>query len=117
MSRPLSLALAQLAPQKGDYPANLRRLRALFAQLDALEPRPQLLQLPETALTGYFLEGGVREMALTAGTLARDLDEAYRAAAPGRPPLDIVVGFYELWRHTLYNSAMYARLCNPRDFT
>ncbi|HEX6631976.1 MAG TPA: NAD+ synthase [Gemmatimonadaceae bacterium] len=110
MSRPLSLALAQLAPQKGDYPANLRRLRALFAQLDAVEPRPRVLQLPETALTGYFLEGGVREMALTAGTLARDLDDAYRAAAPGRPPLDVVVGFYELWRHTLYNSAMYVRL-------
>ena len=110
MTRPLHLAIAQFVPQKGDYPANLRRLRALFAQLAAVEPRPQLLHLPETALTGYFLEGGVREVALTAGSLARDLDAAYREAAPGRPPLDVVVGFYEVWRHTLHNSALYARL-------
>ena len=109
MSRPLPLALAQLAPQKGDYPANLRRLRTVFAQLDGMEPRPRVLHLAETALTGYFVEGGVRELAVTAGTLARDLDEAYRAVA-GRPPLDVVVGFYEVWRHTLHNSAMYVRL-------
>jgi NAD+ synthase (glutamine-hydrolysing) len=110
MSRTVPLAIAQLAPQKGDYPANLRRLASVFAQLDDVAPRPRLLHLAETALTGYFLEGGVRELAMTAGTLARDLDMLYRGAAPGRPPLDVVVGFYELWRHTLYNSAMYVRL-------
>ncbi|HEY0972666.1 MAG TPA: NAD+ synthase [Gemmatimonadales bacterium] len=106
----LPLAIAQLAPRKGDYQANLRRLATVFAQLDDVEPRPRVLQLAETALTGYLLEGGVREVAMTAGSLARDLDMLYRGAAPGRPPLDVVVGFYELWRDTLHNSAMYVRL-------
>src|SRR4051794_17557957 len=50
------LALAQLKPRKGDYAGNLARLHSVFSQLDALEPRPSLLCLSETALTGYFLE-------------------------------------------------------------
>jgi len=69
----LQLAVAQFSPKKGDYRHNLDRLGELFAQIDALTPRPQVLCLPESALTGYFLEGGVREVAITAGTLANDL--------------------------------------------
>ena len=34
------------------------------------------------ALTGYFLEGGVRDNAVTAGTLARRSRRVYRAAVP-----------------------------------
>ena len=109
MTAPVHLAIAQLQPQKGDYAANLERLRSIFRQLPALAARPQVLQLPETALTGYFLEGGVREVAMTAGALAADLDAAYRADAP-LAPLDVVIGFYEVWRNTLHNSAMYVRL-------
>src|SRR5918912_1808225 len=110
MSALLHLAVAQFRPQKGDYAANLARLGELFAQVDALEPRPQVLQLPETALTGYFVEGGVRDLAVTAGTLARDLDRVYRAAVAegGARALDVAIGFYEVWANKLYNSAMYA---------
>ncbi len=106
------LAVAQLAPRKGDYRANLDRLKELFVQLDGLDPRPMVLALPETALTGYFLEGGVRDVAVTAGTLARDLDAAYRDTVTGtrRGPLDVTLGFYEVWNHKLYNSAMYVTL-------
>src|SRR5262245_9623435 len=106
------LAIAQLAPRKGDYPANLNRLRELFAQLDGLDPRPMVLALPESALSGYFLEGGVRDVAVTAGTLARDLDAAYRdtVTSTRRGPLDVTLGFYEIWNHKLYNSAMYVTL-------
>ena len=51
----------------------------------SLDPRPQVIQFPETALSGYFVEGGVREVACTAGALANDLDDAYRTAcAAGR---------------------------------
>lgn len=106
----LHLALAQFRPSKADYRANLDRLGALFAQVAAIEPRPQLLCLPETALTGYFLEGGVREVAITAGALARDLDACYRAHVPNPRPLDVALGFYERWRDTLYNSALYVTL-------
>lgn len=101
------LAIAQFQPKKADYRANLDRLRDLMAQVGALEPSPSVLCLPETALTGYFLEGGVREVALTAGALARDLQQVHADALPGAAPLDVMLGFYEIWRNRLYNSAMY----------
>ncbi len=110
MASLVHLALAQLKPRKGDYGANLQRLGQLFAQLDGLEPRPMVLALPESALTGYFLEGGVRDNAVTAGTLARDLDETYRGAVASPAPLDVVVGFYEIWNNKLYNSSLYVTL-------
>jgi NAD+ synthase (glutamine-hydrolysing) len=104
------LAVAQIKPRKGDYRGNLERLRSVFAQVDRLQPRPQVLCLAESALTGYFLEGGVRDNAVTAGTLAADLDAAYRAAVTSPAPLDLTLGFYEIWNNKLYNSAMYVTL-------
>src|SRR6188768_4505305 len=112
--RPLTIAICQFAPRKGDTVANLRRLGALCAQAASIEPRPQVIQFPETALSGYFVEGGVREVASTAGALANDLDDAYRTACAtsGVPtvPVDVVIGFYERWRDTLHNSAAYVTI-------
>jgi NAD+ synthase (glutamine-hydrolysing) len=110
MTALLHLAVAQFRPLKGDYAGNLARLGPLFAQVDARQPRPQVLCLPESALTGYFLEGGVREHAVTAGTLAADLQRVYRDAVPGESSLDVVIGFYELWNGKLYNSGAYVTL-------
>jgi NAD+ synthetase len=104
------LAVAQMKPAKGDYAANLTRLGEVFAQVDGMRPRPQVLHLPETALTGYFVEGGVRDLAVTAGTLARDLHETWRGATNGLSSLDVVVGFYEIFQNTLFNSAIYITL-------
>ena len=106
----LHLALAQFRPRKGQYAANLERLGELFAQVDRLTPRPTVLALSESSLTGYFLEGGVRDNAVTAGTLARDLDRVYRDAVHSPRPLDVTLGFYEIWNNKLYNSAMYVTL-------
>jgi NAD+ synthase (glutamine-hydrolysing) len=106
----LHLAIAQFRPQKGEYAANLDRLGEMIAQVDALEPRPSVLCLSESALTGYFLEGGVSEQALTAATQARDLQKTWRAATASGRPLDLVLGFYERWNNKLYNSAMYVTL-------
>ncbi|HWC45113.1 MAG TPA: nitrilase-related carbon-nitrogen hydrolase, partial [Casimicrobiaceae bacterium] len=108
----IDVATVQFAPRKGEYEANLARLGELFAQLDGLTPRPQVLHLPETALTGYFLEGGVREFALTAGAQAADLQRVYRNAVPQAADrtLEIVLGFYEVWNNILYNSAMWVRV-------
>ncbi|MES2521169.1 MAG: NAD+ synthase [Gemmatimonadota bacterium] len=109
--RPLTVAICQFAPRKGDTTANMRRLGTLCAQAATLEPRPQVVQFPETALSGYFVEGGVREVAMTAGAVAYDLDEAYRTACSVAGitcgAIDVVVGFYERWRDTLHNSAAY----------
>jgi NAD+ synthase (glutamine-hydrolysing) len=107
----LNIAIAQLKPQKGDYQANIARLGAVFSQLSTLPTRPDVLVLPETYLSGYFLEGGVRDVARPAGAVAADLQAAYIAAlGPAAPPLDIVVGFYERYRDHFYNSALYATL-------
>jgi predicted amidohydrolase len=107
----LNIAIAQLRPKKGDYAANIARLGEVFAQLGALEPQPDVLVLAETALTGYFLEGGVRDAARTAGQVFDDLQAAYLAArGPGAPLLDVVAGFYERYRDRYYNSAIYATL-------
>jgi NAD+ synthase (glutamine-hydrolysing) len=103
----IQLAVAQFAPKKGDYAHNLERLGTLFAQIDGLTPRPNLLCLPESATSGYFVEGGVRDVAVTAGTLARDLNERYRANVHTPRMLDVVIGFYEVWQNKLYNSSLY----------
>ncbi|GIV97643.1 MAG: hypothetical protein KatS3mg057_2300 [Herpetosiphonaceae bacterium] len=107
--------LAQFRPSKGDYRGSLRRLGEIFRQIGRMERRPDVLVLPEAALTGYFLEGGVREQARTAGEVLADLQAIYTEVfgegdAGSLPPLDIVVGFYERWRDRFYNSALYATL-------
>ena len=106
MANFVTLALAQFQPRKGDYAGNLSRIGEFLAQASALDPRPQLVCFPETALSGYFLEGGVREHAVTAGQLAADLHRTYGNG----PAIDVCVGFYEVWRNKLYNSAMYVSL-------
>jgi NAD+ synthase (glutamine-hydrolysing) len=110
MHQSVHLAIVQFKPRKGDYESNLVKLGGVFAQLDALTPRPHVAFLPETALSGYFLEGGVRDQALTAGTLVRDLDAQYRAAVPSLEPMDVGLGFYEIWNNSIYNSALYVTL-------
>ena len=112
MPRTVTIATTQLHPRKGDYAGNLARLGELLAQLTGSEAPPQVIHLPETALSGYFVEGGVRDVAVTAGTLAADLDRAYREGVRGSAlrPVDVIAGFYERWRGTLYNAAAYLRL-------
>jgi NAD+ synthetase len=110
MGSTLDLAIVQFRPRKGDYASNITRIGSLLARTCSLTPRPTMVQFPETAVTGYFVEGAVRDLAVTAGELARDLDAAYRAAIPSTPDVDVVLGFYEKWRDTLYNSAAYVRL-------
>jgi len=104
------LASVQFKPRKGDYAGSLERLGPVFAQIDELDPRPELVHFAETALTGYFVEGGVREVAITAGQLAADLHKVYCDATGGGHALDVALGFYELFRNSLYNSALYVTL-------
>lgn len=107
----INIAMAQMKPRKGDYAANLKRLGDVFAQLEADAPATDVLVLPETALTGYFLEGGVRDVALTREQIFADLLAMYRERV-ARPNaiLDICLGFYELGEGKYYNSALYATL-------
>jgi NAD+ synthetase len=104
----LSLAIAQLRPRKGAYDENLRRLGALFREAAAGGPAPDLVLAPESALTGYFLEGGVRDLAIPAERLFDDLAREHRES--GAPPFDVAIGFYEVHENRLHNSALYASL-------
>ncbi len=107
----INVAVGQIKPRKGDYDANLARIGDLFEQLEAEEPGTDVLVLPETVLSGYFLEGGVREVARSREQLFDDLLNLYRARVP-RPnaALDICLGFYEVGEGRYYNSALYATL-------
>jgi NAD+ synthase (glutamine-hydrolysing) len=110
MDRSIHLVVIQLKPRKGDYAANLARLAGIFSQIDSLEPRPDVAVFAETALTGYFVEGGVRDVALTAGAFARDLQSQYTSSVSTPRPLDVCIGFYEVWNNAFYNSALYVTL-------
>jgi len=104
-------ALVQFKPHKSQLPRNLERLSAMIRQLEG--EGVDVLTLPETALTGYFLQAGVREQALTAQQLFALLQGAVQDA--GRSdPLDICVGFYEQGGGSFFNSAMYAEMNTPQ---
>src|SRR3989441_1998566 len=102
------LAIAQIRPTKGEYAANVQRIGGVLAQLGKLQPAVDLVVFPETATSGYFVEGGVRDVAVTAGTLFRDLTVEHEAA--GAPPVDVAIGFYEVFQNHFYNSCLYASL-------
>src|SRR5437667_954061 len=104
------LAIAQLRPTKGDYGANLQKIGGVLAQIAKLDPPADLVVFPETATSGCFVEGGVRDVAVTAGTLFRDLTVEHEAA--GAPPVDVAIGFYEVFQNHFYNSCLYASLGN-----
>ena len=101
----LRIALSQFRPTKGEYSENVTRIGAVLSQAAQLDPKPGLVVFPETATSGYFVEGGVKELAVTAGTLARDLAAAYQG-----PAIDVVVGFYERFQNHIHNSALYVTL-------
>ena len=103
----LRVAILQTKPAKGEYAANLRAAGEAFGQL-ASDP-PDLIVLPEAALTGYFLEGAVYDLARSAPQFARDLAQTWRQASGGRP-VDLAAGFFENDAGTYYNSAMYVRV-------
>jgi len=101
----IRIALSQFRPNKGEYAENVTRIGSVITQAAQLDPKPALVVFPETATSGYFVEGGVKELAVTAGTLARDLAAAYQG-----PTIDVVVGFYERFQNHIHNSALYVML-------
>jgi N-carbamoylputrescine amidase len=100
----LRAAILQTKPMKGQYARNLQSAGEALAQLSP-DP-PDLVVLPEAALTGYFLEGAVYDLALPAARFARDLAGVWRSGCPGRT-VDLAAGFYENDAGTYYNSAVY----------
>ncbi len=81
------IALAQVAPQLGDLDANLEIVRDAIVRADA--EGAALTVLPELALTGYFLQDLVPEVAMR-----RD-DPRLSELGLTRPDMLIAVGFVE----------------------
>jgi predicted amidohydrolase len=108
----MRVALVQSKPAKGEYERNLQDTGNAFGQLAASPV--DLVVLPEAALTGYFLEGAVYELALPAQTFARDLARTWREASA--EPAYIAAGFFENDGGTYYNSAVFLRV-ERRDET
>jgi NAD+ synthase (glutamine-hydrolysing) len=102
------IALAQTRPRKADYAGNLRRIGAVLAQVGRWPEPPGIVVFGETAVSGYFLEGGTRDAAVSAGTLYRDLLLQHQAV--GAPQLDVCIGFYERFHNRIFNSALYVTL-------
>ncbi len=100
--RPLRLALVQFRPEKAKVDANLERVRTAISDHAG---QTDLLVFPEACLSGYFLQGGVGEVARAAEDVASAL------GAPPRDAPDVVLGFFESWRRRIYNSAL---LLTPR---
>src|SRR5881628_159822 len=105
----IRLALSQFRPTKGEYAENVARIGAVITQAARLDPKPDLVVFPETATSGYFVEGGVKELAGTGGHVAQGRGAAYGGEGGG-PPIDVVVGFYERFQNHIYNSAVYVTL-------
>jgi N-carbamoylputrescine amidase len=100
----LRVAILQTKPAKGQYQRNLDDAAEAFGQL--APQAPELVVLPEAALTGYFLEGAVYDLARSAPMFAADLARAWRSRC-GDLAVDLVAGFYENDGGTYYNSAIY----------
>ena len=94
----LRVGLAQFKPKKADVESNLSRIREVVAEQAGTV---DLLVFPEASLTGYFVEGGVAEVALSATDVAKALGELPEGAP------DVVLGFFERHRRRLHNSVVY----------
>jgi predicted amidohydrolase len=105
----VKLAIVQTKPRKGDPAANLAEMGDVFQQLSHGDP-PDLIVFPEAALTGYFLEGAIYDLARDADALASELAALWRARGAAEHPVDVVVGFYENAAGTYYNSALYLEI-------
>ncbi len=98
-------ALIQFKPLKANLEQNLKKLKSILEQLK--DENIDVFTFPETALSGYFLQAGVREQALGATDLYELLNNSLKKA-DYKTPVDICLGFYERKGRDFYNSALYA---------
>lgn len=110
---PFMAACAQFAPKKAKVAENLDSVADMALQ--AASEGADLVVFPETATSGYYLEGGVLECALSSEQLEDEL--ARRVSGNIEKPIDLLVGFYEASGGGLYNSAAYLEFSPQRSKT
>src|SRR3989442_10962334 len=99
------LAIAQLRPTKGDYNANLQKIGGVLAQIAKLDPPVDLAVFPETATSGYFVEGGVRDVAVTAGALFPALPVGHEGARA--PPVGVALRVFQIFPKHLFKFCLF----------
>lgn len=98
----IRLALAQFAPEKGQRDRNIQSIARHTRQ--GLDLGADLIAFPESAVTGYLLQDGAREQAISASELAA---EVQTALGPIEKEIDLLIGFYESNDGQPFNSAAY----------
>lgn len=96
------LAIAQFAPQKGQLAANLDQIAEIIRQ--AASEGADLVHLPESATTGYILERGIEDLALSPEELRIEIQKRLQGL---NQTVDFSIGFYEKSDGRPYNSAAY----------
>jgi NAD+ synthase (glutamine-hydrolysing) len=105
MNEALRVRLISMKPRKGDVEGNLAMIRRHIA--DACG-EADLLVFAETVVSGYFVEGGVEDVARHASELARALGEGLEGAP------DVIFGAYERSSEgVLYNTAFHFTPSHP----
>ena len=104
----ITVALCQFRPTKGALSANFDQVERVFGMLASATPPPDVLIFPEAMLTGYFLEGGVADHAVTADFVFDALRERHERS--GAPPVELCLGFYERLGDRLHNAAIWVAL-------
>lgn len=102
-----TLAQFQMQPVKAHVDANIARV--VDGLCTAAVRDVALACFPEACLSGYFLQGGVEEVALQADEVVQRLQSGLVAQCPDAM-IDVCLGFYERDGGAIYNSALYARL-------
>ncbi len=105
-------AILQMKPAKGKRKDNLERFRRALTELRSAGEAVDVVVLPEGAFTGYFLQGGVRELAVTSQDFYGELEAVVSEA--WSEPLDVVAGFFERSENDYFNSSIYAQFGEAR---
>lgn len=97
-----TLGVVQFQPAKAEISNNLDRMAT--AILQAVESGADVVVFPETAVSGYILEGGVYEVAMAPEALFGELESRLGGLTKA---VDVSAGFYESNQSRPFNSAAY----------
>lgn len=99
------VALIQFQPDKGNLSGNLQKIATCIKE--AVAAGADLVLFPESAVSGYILEGGVDELCVSPQEL---VDRLTPELGHLSKPVDIVIGFYEKTQSRPCNSAIYLQI-------
>ncbi|MCH7904891.1 MAG: beta-ureidopropionase [Armatimonadetes bacterium] len=100
------VASVQFRPDMGRIADNVERMAAIVAQA-VQEEGAELVCFPETAISGYYVEGAASENALAADEVLSLFSERLSGL---KRPVDVLVGFYEKSVGQPHNSAAYLEI-------